>query len=191
MVSNPARFQGPRISFLAVGDDDEGATDVLDARNVVFRLILISQPDDLIATSGVDGSQDRFMAVVSYNYALTFLCNARLAHFSPRAVKLQEIAVKILRVAANFVASAVCGHRDDDYPERTLAVTVLALHAWVTELQRLSGLRGSRHHHHDQLRREITRGIQSLRLAARHLEALRMLQRACTSSSSFIVAPAA
>jgi hypothetical protein len=179
MACHADPFAGPHLPFSVVCDDGDCNAEMLDFRNPVAFPIHIAYPDVLTANGG---SQDRFMAIVSYNYALTFLCNSRLATTSSRAIKLQGIAAKILRVATNFIAGAVCGHQDDDYPERTLLVAVLTLHLLVTTLQRTPG-----HHHHV----ETVRRMHSLRLASQQLQAVRLLQKACTSGSSFIAAPAA
>jgi hypothetical protein len=189
-AAHPAPFRGPRLCFFAVGDDDDSAPPILDARDSVVCPVLIRQPDDLVMASVVSGgSQDRFMAAVSHNYALTFLCNARLCKSPSRSVKLREIAVRILRVASSFAAPAACGRRDDDYPERTLAVAVLTLHALVSELRRAPGDR-ERHRRHPA-QREAARASRALNLAGRQLAAVRALQRGCTSGSSFVAAPAA
>jgi hypothetical protein len=185
-AANPAPFRGPHLCFFAVGDDDDSVPQILDARNSVVCPIVVSLPDDLVMTSVVSGgSQDRFMAAVSHNYALTFLCNARLCKSASRSIKLREIAVKILRVSSSFVASAVCGHRDDDYPERTLAVAVLTLHVLVSETHRMPGNQDLPH------AQETARSIHALNLASRQLAAVRALQGGCISGSSFITAPAA
>jgi hypothetical protein len=171
-------FPGPHLPFSVVCDDGDCHAEMLDFRSCIAFPIHIAYPD-VLTSSG--GSNDRFMAIVSYNYALTFLCNSRLAPTLSRAVKLQGVAAKILRVATNFIAGAVCGHQDDDYPERTLLVAVLTLHLLVSTLQQAPG-----HHHVETVRR-----MHSLRLANQQLQAVRLLQKACTSGSSFIAAPAA
>lgn len=178
---------------MCILSDDEAGCSVVHCSSPV---VAISHPIKILNPDLTVGNQDPTIAIVSYNYAVSFLCHAALAQSSARAKQLRDSALKIFHVATKFLASSSTssaaavrrsgrGARSggwsgvDDLPERGLLVAVLALRAVVHTL-RTAG--------RDT---EALKYVPSLRLASQQLLAIGALRQACNGGSSFIATPAA
>jgi hypothetical protein len=72
----------------------------------------------------IDGiDEDSVLAIVAFNYGLSFLCLARLSSSPQRSVKMRESALKIFRIARGFLSARPHVHL------RTLLVSALLTRA--------------------------------------------------------------